>query len=208
MGSRMVQVKCPKCGQPIKSKAGADLVFYCSECGLLHTRNAENKTENVEYEISAFSMEKENALAAKPHERLYVPFWQVFAQVSILHEEVAGGIISKLASMVAGAGQGGAVLVYVPAIELDAETFKYLATLLTANPPAYRKIAKFEENAERLPCTVTAGEAAELADFIVLSNEAEKPGVLQRINYEMKIQRQRIAFIAFHRVDGRLALAV
>ena len=204
----MVQVKCPRCNQAIKSKAGADLVYYCPECRVMHTRDQGGKVEYVDYEITGFDMVKEQALGTKPYQKVYMPFWRVLANINILHEEVAGGLISKMASMMAGGSRSGNVVIYLPAVELEAETFKYLATLLTTNPPVYRRIEKFEESADKLACTISKFEAEKLADFIVLSNEAEKPGVLQRLNYEMKIQGMQLVYLAYHRIDGNLVLAV
>lgn len=210
MGSRVVQVKCPQCRQPIKG-SGSELLFYCVECGALHTRTQDGKTETIEYEIAAFNPQVETKIgtntipAGKTRERVYIPFWQVFAQVIIIQQEVAGGFITKLAGLIGGTADGtGPMTVFVPAIELDGERFKAIATMLTASPPVYVVSTKFEVNTIRLPCTVTAAEALELADFIVLSNEAEKPGVLQKLSYEMKIQRTKLLFIPFLRADGAL----
>lgn len=208
--SRIVHVKCPNCSQPIGSKAGTDIVFLCDACGTLHTRGADGKTATIPYVISQFDPAKQQNLTAsgKPHERLYVPVWQLLVSVVIHHENVSGGIISKLAAMASGAGQGGYFGIFVPAFDTDAESFKYLATILTSNPPIFRNAQKFEPNAERLPCIVNPREAQDLADFIVLSNEAEKPGVLQTLSYTMTVHDQKLIYLAYHRVDGNLVLAV
>ena len=205
-----MQVKCPKCSEPIRSKNVADLAFHCSSCGYMHTRSSDGKPQEIQYEVSVFDLAKEEAVTAagKPLQRVYMPVWQVTAFVNILSESVEGGMIMKLASMLSGGGKSGIVSVYVPAIDLDADKFKYIATLLTSSPPAYQAAQKFDANAERLPCTVPMAEAEELADFIVLSSEAEKPGVLQSISYEMKVQRIRLVYLAYLRVDGELRLAV
>ncbi len=56
--------------------------------------------------------------------------------------------------------------------------------------------------APRLPALVTLDVAAKLADFIILSNEAEKPGTLQSLQYSFEPREFHLHYFPFY-WDGR-----
>ncbi|MBM4237114.1 MAG: hypothetical protein FJ151_01350 [Euryarchaeota archaeon] len=183
---KVVQVKCPACGNPIHMKE-RDSLFLCAQCNMLHTR--EEGAERVEYEIAEFSP---NARG----ERIYMPFWRLYCSFVIRSKSVEGGTLFRLSQWAKGGGESGDMFVYVPAGQLDVATFKRLATGLTANPPRYRTTLSFG-GVRRAPAVVTKKEAEKLADFVVVTMEAEKPGVLQRLDYELKVNDARVVYLPF-----------
>ncbi len=191
---KLVQVACPRCGQPVPAPPNTgDAILLCP-CGAAHTRNGEVRI--VDYEVAA-----PNRTA--PGTLVYMPFWRVLGYVRILYEKVQGGTIWKLAQLFTG-GPGpneGWVNVFVPATPLDPETFKAWATGLTNRPPAYRRAEGFA-GGTRMPTLVATDVAARLADFILLSNEAEKPGTLQSIQYTFEPREFHLHYFPFY-WDGR-----
>jgi hypothetical protein len=50
--------------------------------------------------------------------------------------------------------------------------------------------------------TIKREEAAAMADFIIVTHEAEKPGVLQQLNYSMTINELKLMYLPFY-WDGK-----
>ena len=191
---RLVQVACPKCGQPVPAEANkGDTVLLCT-CGTAHTRNGEVRV--VDYEVAAPNRSAPGTLA-------YLPFWRVLGYVRIFWRKVEGGTLWKLAALFTGQTRPneGWVNVFVPATPLDPETFKAWATGLTNRPPVYRRAEGFA-GGTRMPTLVTMDVAARLADFILLSNEAEQPGVLQDLQYTFEPREFHLHYLPFA-WDGR-----
>jgi hypothetical protein len=185
---KVVQVKCPKCGVPIQSKQ-KDMLFHCQQCGILHVRNG--GVTFVDYEIADFSRQ------APREGRTYVPFWRMYSHFTILHLDSKGGTTFKLSNWVKGGkGDSGEMFVFVPAPDFDPPTFKRLATLLTMDWPKYSTRLDFA-GVPRLPAAIKREEAERLAHFVVITMEAEKPGILQDLEYSLEIKDARIVYLPF-----------
>ncbi|MFQ6107385.1 MAG: hypothetical protein ACE5QF_07360 [Thermoplasmata archaeon] len=187
---KLTRVECPRCHSPLVSKQrDEDLLFLC-ECGTMHTRDPEPK--EIPYEIARHSpVHKAN--------RVYVPFWRVSAYVAILDSDVAGGYLYNLSTLLGRGGQSsGNIDIHVPGSKLPAEEFRRLAIALTNSPPRYSRADDFG-GVLRMPCNISEKEAQELADFVILTNEAEKPGTLQYIRYDMTISNVSVLFLPFTR---------
>jgi len=187
---KVSQVKCPRCGKPSFTKF-KDTVVYCDECKTMHFRTEAGPIV-TEYEIAEFQKEL-------PLKKVHMPFWRLFCNVSIFSEQVAGGWASRLVNMASGGGRGGSMFIFVPAIELSPDIFKRMAQDLTTNPPQYRITERF--GFERLPVTVDEEAARKLADFLILTFEAEKPGVMQNIQYQVDVQHTKLVYLPFYH-DG------
>ncbi len=48
---------------------------------------------------------------------------------------------------------------------------------------------------KRVPATVSRKQAHELADFVVVTIEAEKPGTMQYLDYSLKILDSSVVYI-------------
>ena len=185
---KVVQVKCPNCNNPINMKQ-VDMLFFCDNCRTLHVRDG--GVHVVDYEIADFGR------SASQTNRVYVPFWRMYSSFVIQNTQVAGGSMFKLSNWIRGGqGNSGDLFIFVPAADFDPPTFKNLATAYTANPPRYASRLDFN-NVPRLPATMTREVAAKMADFVVVTMEAEKPGVLQQLDYSLKVNDAMIVYLPF-----------
>jgi len=187
---KVAQVHCPRCGKPNYTKF-KDTVVYCEECKTMHLVT-EGGPVIIEYEIAEFQKEV-------PLRKFHMPFWRLFSNVTIFSEQVSGGWASRLMNAASGGGRGGSMFIFIPAVELPPDIFKRMAQDLTTNPPQYRGTDRF--SFDRLPVAINEEAARKLADFMVLSFEAEKPGVMQNIRYEVAVQHSKLIYLPFYQ-DG------
>jgi hypothetical protein len=183
---QVIQVKCPKCGNPIMSKQ-KDTVFYCSNCGVMHIRNGGISV--LDFEIGEFNK-------GAPQDRVYVPFWRMYSTVVINKVRSEGGGLFKLANWFRGGSNTANMFIWVPASEMEIDRFKALAVEFTVNPPPYGTRMDFGL-VPRLPAVVKKEEALEMADFVVVTIEAEKPGVLQDLDYSLTVHDAKLVYMPF-----------
>jgi hypothetical protein len=184
---KVIQVKCPKCSTPIIQKE-RDMLFYCSNCGVMHVRDG--GVQVIDYEIADFAK-------GAPSDRVYVPFWRMYCSFTINHQSSSGGALYKLSNWVKDtANNSGEIFVWVPAADFDQATFKRYSTMFTASPPRYASRIDFG-NVPRLPAAMKKEEAMKLADFVVVTMEAEKPGILQELQYSLQVKDARVLYLAF-----------
>lgn len=196
---KVIQVRCPNCNTPIISKQ-RDMLFHCPQCGTMHVRDG--GVNLIDYEIAEFSK------AAPIEGRTYVPFWRLYSNFTILKMDTSGGTMFKLANWVRGGeGNSGDIFIFVPAPDFDPPTFKRLAVTFTANWPKYATRLDFGGVA-RLPAAVSKEEATRLANFVVITMEAEKPGVLQYLDYTLEVKDARIVYLPFNATSQGLMPAL
>ena len=183
---KVIQVKCPLCNSPIQQKQ-KDKIFFCTQCNSTHVRNG--GIEKLDVEIAEFSSSVQG-------ERAYAPFWRVYATFIVRSKSVEGGSLFKLTQWIKGGSDSGNMFIYIPATELDPASFRRMATSLTMNPPKYPTRLNFG-NVPRLPAVLTKKEASELADFVVVTIEAEQPGVLQRLDYTLTVNDTKLVYLPF-----------
>ena len=195
---KVIQVKCPKCGNVISMKQ-RDRVFLCSNCNTLHSRD--NGVETLNFEIAEFG-------PAFRGEGLYIPFWRLSANFIIRSERIEGGGMSRLAAWLKGGeSKGGNLFVFVPASELDPGVFKSFAMMFTMNPPRYSTRFNFG-GIKNSPVAITRAEAMELADFVVVTLEAEQPGILQQLDYSLQVSDAKLVYLPFLVTPGGLQPAL
>ena len=131
-----------------------------------------------------------------PQDRIYVPFWRMYSTVVINNVRSEGGGFQKLAGWLRGENNSGNLFVWVPASEMQIDRFKTMAMDLTLNPPPYSTRMDFG-TVPRLSTVVTRSEAMEMADFIVVTIEAEKPGVLQNLDYKLTVHDAKLVYLPF-----------
>jgi len=191
---KVVQVKCPRCGQPIYSKT-KDQAFYCAHCRTMHIRNG--GTNVIDFDIAEFNR---NATG----ERVYMPFWRLFTTFRINQSNVAGGAFHKLGRWIKGDANGGNLFIYIPAWATDVYEFKRWAMGLTEGQPTYSLRNDFN-NVERGPTSVTKEEAMKMADFVIVTMEAERPGTLQYLDYDLQVHDARLVYLPFVRTPSGIA---
>jgi hypothetical protein len=198
MRMKVIQVKCPKCGNAI-SMTQRDRVFLCSNCNTLHSRD--NGVETLNFEIAEFGPSFRG-------DGMYVPFWRLSANFIIRSERIEGGGASRLAAWLKGAqSRGGALYIFVPAAEFDPTTFKYFAMMFTENPPRYSTRFNFG-GMKNMPVVTTRAEALELADFVVVTLEAEQPGILQQLDYTLQVSDAKLIYLPFLKTPNGLQPAL
>jgi hypothetical protein len=102
----------------------------------------------------------------------------------------------KLRNWISGDESGGTVFVYVPATPMDKESFRRMAIDMTTAPPQYRTRLDFAK-LERLPTAISKEEATRMADFVLVTIEAEKSGVLQELDYTLTVHDARMVYLPF-----------
>lgn len=183
---KIVPVTCPRCGDQIEGRQQAsDLFFICGACGTMHMR--EPKVDILDHEIAAFGRDAS-------FQRAYAPFWRARTHVRIFNEQTSG--VFALFSFIGGGRSEGYVDVWIPATWSDPTTFKVWSTTLTRSPPRYTPAKDFS-GVPRLPATVNRELATQLVDFIIITIEAEKPGTLQRLEYDMRVEALNPVFLPF-----------
>ena len=183
---QVIQVKCPKCGNPILSKQ-KDTVFFCTTCNTMHIRNG--GIQILDVEIGDF-----NKTATQ--DRVYVPFWRMYSTVVINNIRSEGGVLHKLSSWLRDEGNSGNLFIWVPASEMEIDRFKSMAVDFTLNPPPYHTRMDFG-TVPRLSTVMKQAEALEMADFVVVTIEAEKPGVLQNLDYTLTVHDAKLVYLPF-----------
>lgn len=184
----VIQVKCPSCNSPIYMKQ-KDNLFYCDKCNVMHVRDA--GVERIDFEVGEFNPSAQG-------EKVLVPFWRVYASFIIRSKSVEGGTMFKLTQWLKGANDSGNMFIYVPAAEFDVASFRRLATQMTTSNPRYKTRLNFG-GIPRLPTSLSKKEAAELADFVVVTIEAEQPGTLQRLDYTLTVNDTKMVYLPFVR---------
>ncbi len=195
---KVILVKCPKCEQPIYQKQ-RDNMFHCRNCGTVHYRDSKGP-HVVDYEIAD----------GNPNARgrvYYLPFWRMYCHFDIRSRDVEGGYMHKLATKLQGGNAGGMLYIFVPASDLESSTFRSMAVNLTVNNPRYN-LRKDFGNVERMPTTLSQEEAVEMADFVAVTLEAEKPGKMQYLDYELKVQSSKLVYLPFEQGPNGLQLSV
>lgn len=180
-------VKCPSCQLPLEGKV-ADRVYLC-DCGVMHTRDDEGIRE-VKYTIAMLADP-----STPPTGVTYIPFWRLDSDVAIHYTKSEGGFFNKLFGK---DWKGGRVSIYIPGVDWSPDMFKHWASTLTSQPPAIRPAKEFGPY-DHEPVVIDEVEAKQLADFLILTFEAEKPGVLQQISYEVKVFDMSLLYIPFSR---------
>ena len=193
MPVKLTSVKCPSCGTALEGKV-ADRVYLC-DCGMMHTRD-DDGTREVKYTIAA-----PRDPSAPPSALLYIPFWRLDSDVAIHYSRSEGGFFSKLFGK---DWKGGRVSIYIPAVNWDPGTFKHWASTITSSPPKVQPVGEFGPY-ERDAVTIDETEAQQLADFLILTFEAEKPGVLQEISYTVKVFNTSLLYLPFDRTGASFA---
>ncbi len=173
---KLVPLKCPKCGSVVKGTA-KDMVYRCENCGsFIYTPTG----YNIPGKIYDFEVQGK--------EKYYMPFYTYLTKVQIYREEVKG--------LLAEHGRSGDYMSYIPAWdELPAEETIRLGKLLSSSPPdELIEIDNFR-GVRVIPASITIEEGEKLAEFLFLSYEVEKRGILQRIDYSFEAQFRELVYI-------------
>ena len=190
-------LKCSACGAPLKAKE-RDRMLLCSHCGTLSLVTA-GKTSPVDFAIAAPAVESRDPL-------VYIPFWIVNAEVSISHEKISGGGISR---MVSGQKQMRGVRdFYICAADAVPEEYARIWNMeLTLKQPEIKTVPDFAGSV-RVVMTMEQETAGENAEFIFLRYEAEIPGTLQELDYEFRVNSTKVLYLPAYKKSTSYQLGV
>ncbi len=103
-------------------------------------------------------------------------------------------ILSLYGLLDQGLEKDGRFVMYLPAFTLDPVTFREIALNMTRNPPAVRR-EKLDPKVGRLPCVVKLGMAEKMANFLFVAGIADRPGVLQKLDYRLTVISERLIYL-------------
>ncbi len=176
MTVRLIALKCPQCSFPIPAEA-EEIVAACPQCGQAIRLEADDFVAQA----VAWAEPRAGAVVAR-----WLPFWAFPGRVVITSRETQGF------SLTAAFGGGGgadplwehAARLWVPAFDLSLDGAKRWGVQLTRAQPVLRP-GPVPSGAPLRDCVVTLEDARKLADFVVLSIEAERPDMLRSISFTL-----------------------
>ena len=174
-------ITCPKCGAPSKLN-GADHLFMCERCETLHDIE-ENASHMLECEVVRLDNENDNTQ--------YLPVWKLKSEVTV-NSSQSDGFWSSMYR--ADYASKRALDIFIPAWDTDPASFRSWAINLTTKKWNYKMDGRIGRH-KRVPATVSRKQAYELADFVVVTIEAEKPGTMQYLDYSLNILDSSVVYI-------------
>ncbi len=189
-------VKCKKCDSGLMVEVN-DNIVYCSSCG--------SGFEIIEGVLTPIEINFAAAAIRSEGEMIYKPFWLLKSNINIAERKASGNFLKNIFGG-SNDNTSGNITFYIPAFYCSIEAMKNLATQFTmrnpvASPQKYNtKLVGFAYGKE---------DAKKLAEFILISLEAEKSDTMKSFNYDMKFESMEILGIPFYKQgNGRLKDAV
>jgi len=187
----VVPVVCPGCHERVFSKSN-DWVILCP-CGTMHARI--DGISVIDYEAGEFTRGGDG-------ERAYLPFWKVAAQYTITEETVSDTGGRQITGQNGGYGNVKNITFTFPAYDLPPRGFKDIALKLTREPHMY-ELAKLDPSIPRRRCVVKPGDADKMADFVLVTLEAEKQGVMMELQYALTITSKKLVYLPYYEKEGK-----
>ncbi len=189
MAIKLEALKCPKCGSILKARR-RDLVYRCENCGtFIYAPTAK--------EIRVRIFDFEEIMNARKY---YMPFLAYHTKAEIYREDVRGFLASR--------GMGGEWITYIPAnTSLPGEEIVRISKMLTANPPKNKNEVDSFRDATPLSLDITIEEGEKLAEFVFLSYEVDRPGILQNLDYSFEARFREIIYMPVY-YNGKYILAL
>ncbi len=191
---RVIVVKCPKCGMVFIPPKGRekDEINLCENCGTSFImENGSGRV--VDREIGKFEISLNG-------EKVYVPFWVVKANIRILSEVNLRGFMGMFSR---DSRMEGTYDIYILATDHTLDYVKSLSQALTVYGPRIPRSEEFETS-KILPASMSMDDAKKMAEFLFITYEGEKPGILQRLDYIFKVEDVRVFYAPFYMVRGNL----
>lgn len=182
-------VKCKKCGSGLVVEVN-DNIVYCSSCG--------SGFELINGDMVPIEINFAAAAIRGTGEMIYKPFWLLRTNITI-HERKATGNFLKNLFGGSNENASGDITFYIPAFYCPIDAMKQLATEFTmrnpvASPQKYNtKLVGFAYGKE---------DAKKLAEFVLISLEAEKKDVMKSFQYTINFESMEILGIPFYNQGG------
>jgi hypothetical protein len=192
---KLEAIKCKNCGSGLVVEIN-DYVTYCGSCG--------SGFEIVNGELQPIEINFAATAIPGNSEVVYKPFWLMKTNVEILERKASGGFIKNLFG--GSSESSGEIVFYIPAFYCTLDNLKKIATAFTqknpvASPQKYNsKLTGFAYGKE---------DAKKLAEFLLISFEAEKSDMMKAFRYNINFNSCDILGIPFYKEkDGKLKDAV
>jgi len=188
-------VKCKNCASGLVVELN-DSITYCMSCN--------NGYEIIDGELYSIEINFANAALPPEGELIYKPFWYLKTNVEILVRESDAGFFSRTFGNTNTTS--GSVNFYIPAFSCPIEFTRQLAIAYTQRNPVSSpqkksvKITGFNYGKE---------DARKLAEFVLISIEAEKKDTMKQFEYRIDFNSFEILGIPFYKLqNGKLKDAV
>ncbi len=186
---KLVAIKCKSCDSGLVVEVN-DNITYCQSCG--------SGWEIIEGELHPIEINFASAAIRGDGEIIYKPFWLVTTNINILERNSSGGFLSNLFG---GSKEqsSGTIKFYIPAFACDLEKMKNMALAFTSSNPAP---SPQKYNAKLMGFTYGKEDAKKLAEFLLISIEAEKSDTIKTFRYDMKFEKLEILGVPFYRLPN------
>lgn len=189
---KLEAVKCKQCGSGLVVEVN-DNIVYCTSCG--------SGFEIINGEMTPIEINFAAAAIREDGEVIYKPFWLLKTTINIMERKASGNFLKNIFGG-SNENTGGELIFYIPAFYCSLDVMKNLATQFTmknpvASPQKYNvKLTGFAYGKE---------DAKKLAEFILISMEAEKSDVMKDFNYKMDFTSLEIVGVPFYNTgNGRM----
>lgn len=183
-------IKCKKCDSGLVVEVN-DSIVYCSSCGSgFEILNGEMIPIEINFAAAALRSEGE---------MIYKPFWLLKTNIEILERDAGGTFLKNLFG---GSSNetSGSISFYIPAFYCSIDVMKNLATEFTTKNPV---ASPQKYNTKLVGFAYGKEDARKLAEFILISMEAEKKDVMKRFNYKLDVTSYEILGIPFYDLGNK-----
>lgn len=183
-------IKCANCGSTLNVEIN-DEITYCISCG--------SGFELVDGKLCPIEVNFISPLKAQQGELIYKPFWKLEADVTVIDRDAGGGFLKKIFTGNT-TGAGGILNFVIPAFDCSIVSLKKLAMYYTfQNPPLSPQ--KFSVSLKGF--SYGRDDARKLAEFTLISFEAEKPDTIRSLRYEIKFLNDSILGMPFYLLQDK-----
>lgn len=189
-------VKCKKCGSGLLVEVN-DNIVYCSSCG--------SGFEIINGELLPIEINFAAAALRGEGDMIYKPFWLIKTNINIADRKATGNFLKNIFG---GSNQAssGSITFYIPAFYCSIDALKHLATQFTMSNPV---ASPQKYNTKLVGFAYGKEDAKKLAEFILISLEAEKNDVMKSFSYKINFESMEILGIPFYKMpNGKLKDAI
>jgi hypothetical protein len=191
MDFKIVAVKCNNCGSGLVVEFN-DYVTYCTSCGSGY-EIVDGDLKPIEINFAAAAIKGEGEL-------VYKPFWLIKTNVNIIERTSTGGFLGNIFG--SGSTGSGDMVFYIPAFMCSLDSMKEIASKFTSKNPV---ASPQKYNVKLTGFAYGKDDAKKLAEFILISFEAEKSDTMKTFQYEINFNSFEVLGIPFYQSkDGRL----
>ncbi|MGV8017905.1 MAG: hypothetical protein AB2L26_06930 [Ignavibacteria bacterium] len=185
---KLEAIKCKNCGSGLMVEIN-DFVTYCTNCG--------SGFEIVNGLLQPIEVNFAQPARPAEGEIVYKPFWILKTNVTILERTSSGGFLKNLFG--GNDGAGGAIKFYIPAFRLPVDNMREMASAFTIKDPVASP-RKF--NVKVTGFTYGREDALKIAEFLLISFEAEKSDTMKTFRYDIKVDSYEILGIPFYKLSN------